>query len=320
MLHAPQPCQLPGVAQARDAINNRSILGQIWDGPDGFTTRAHTVQLAQDKVDDLEKLTKLAEDPSRQLLTLDTSGQMVKAAIATGNVDTADHVSVSVPGFTTTVRGAIENMDTDGDNLRAQTENQLQRAGRGSETVATVAWIGYDTPQVGDLKDGQLSGAVASSSDAQAGGDKLSSYLNGIDASRMDDPHLTALGHSYGSTTLGYALQHGTGVDDAVFYGSSGTATGNVSDLQVPDGHAYVEGAHLDPVAGLGRFGPVPGALAGVTNLSTDAGTSPDGLTRDGVSGHTHYTEDGTMSQYNMAVIAGGPPELGMPIGAGGGS
>ena len=235
----------------------------------------------------------------------------------------ADHVSVSVPGFTTTVRGAMENMDTDGDNLRAQIEDQLQRAGRGSETVATVAWIGYDTPQVGDLKDGQISGAVASSSDAQAGGNALSSYLNGIDASRMDDPHLTALGHSYGSTTLGYALQHGTGADDAVFFGSPGLGTSDVNNLQVPDGHVYVEGAHWDPVAGLGRFGPEPGHLDGVTDLSTDTGTSPGGLPRAGVSGHTVYTTDGTMSQYNLAVVAGGMPQLAVHVvgsGAGGGS
>ena len=297
------------LAQAQDAADHRGVLGQIWDGPDGFMTRAHTVQLAQDKVDDLEKLTKLAEDTSRQLLTLDTSGQMVKAAIATGNVDTADHVSVSVPGFTTTVRGAMENMASDGDLLRNQVKAQLLLEGRGSETVATVAWIGYDTPQVGDLKDGQLSGAVASSSDAQAGGDALSSYLNGIDASRMDDPHLTALGHSYGSTALGYALQHGTGVDDAVVFGSPGLGTSDVGDLQVPDGHVYVEEANDDPVADFARFGADPNHLDGVTNLSTDTGTSPDGLSRDGVSGHTSYTNDGTMSQYNMAVIAGGMSE-----------
>ena len=51
------------LAQAQDAADHRSVLGQIWDGPDGQLAREHTVQLAQDKVDDLEKLTTIAQDP-----------------------------------------------------------------------------------------------------------------------------------------------------------------------------------------------------------------------------------------------------------------
>ena len=66
------------------------------------------------------------------------------------------------------------------------------------------------------------------------GGADLARFYEGIDASRRADPHLTALGHSYGSLTTGYALQQAHGVDDAVLFGSPGLGTDHVDDLHVP--------------------------------------------------------------------------------------
>ena len=72
-----------------------------------------------------------------------------------------------------------------------------------------------------------------------------------------EDPHLTALGHSYGSLTTGYALQHdGTGIDDAVLFGSPGAGTWERDDLHVPDGHLFVAEADDDPVADFGGTAP----------------------------------------------------------------
>src|SRR5437588_8085249 len=48
---------------------------------------------------------------NRQLLTLDTSGRRVQAAVAVGNVDTAEHVAVFTPGFTSTVDGSLKGYD-----------------------------------------------------------------------------------------------------------------------------------------------------------------------------------------------------------------
>lgn len=299
--------------RAQAAYDDRGLatrLGELVVG-EAATGLDEDLQQARDKYADLEKLTGIVQDPERQLLLVDTSGEMVKAAVANGDVDTADHVAVSVPGFTTTVHGSLEDMDTSGDDLQAQTREQLRLAGRGDQTVATISWIGYEAPQWGGfLDDLNPFDTVATSDKAQEGGHALSSFLNGVDASRVDDPHLTTLGHSYGSTTTGYALQDGTGVDDAVFYGSPGLGTSNVSDLGVADGHVYVEEADWDPVADLAAFGDDPNQLNGVTGLSTHEGTSPDGVNRDGVTLHTSYTNDHTMSQYNMAVVAAGMPEL----------
>ena len=144
---------------------------------------------------------------------------------------------------------------------------------------------------------------------AQTGANSLSGFLNGIDASRVTDPHLTALGHSYGSLTTSLALQQGTGVDDVVFYGSPGLGTSDVSDLGVPDGHVFVAEAKEDPVADLAYFGPDPNQMAGVTTLSTEAGTTPDGQQRGQTTGHSAYVSQNSMSQYNMGAVIAGLPQ-----------
>ena len=103
-------------------------------------------------------------------------------------------------------------------------QDKTSRYGDGG-TVATVSWLGYDAPQMNEVTDWPRS--VTMPNLARTGGDDLAAFYEGINASRTDDPHLTALGHSYGSLTTGYALQHdGTGVDDAVLFGSPGPAPG----------------------------------------------------------------------------------------------
>ena len=141
--------------------------------------------------------------------------------------------------------------------LRDRSLSALGGAGRGGESVAAVAWLGYDVP----------AGAVAVSTPdaARRGGADLARFYDGIDASRRADPHLTALGHSYGSLTTGYALQQAHGVDDAVVFGSPGIGTDHVGDLHVPPGHTGVVEAPWDPVADLGWFGDDPNRLDGVT-------------------------------------------------------
>ena len=74
-------------------------------------------------------------------------------------------------------------------------------------SVATVTWMGYDAPQINEVTDWPRS--VGMPGLAMRGGEDLAGFLKGINASRLQDPHLIALGHSYGSLTTGYALQHG---------------------------------------------------------------------------------------------------------------
>lgn len=158
--------------------------------------------------------------PDRQLLVLDFDGEHPKVAVASGNVDTADHVSVYVPG-TGSVPYDKPNAGNDlptyieqSEWLRTETERVLDNAGKSDETVATVAWLGYEPP----ANLAQAGSAHYADDNAPA----LASFINGLDSSRDTDPHLTVLGHSYGSTLASEALQRGTAADDVVFMGSPG--------------------------------------------------------------------------------------------------
>lgn len=300
--------ELDRAQTAWDDRGTGTKIGQLLIG-EKATGLDEDLQQAKDKLRALNLLNGYGAD--RQILLLDTSGEMVKAAVANGDVDTADHVAVFTPGFTSTVEGSMEGYDKQMNQLEDQTRGQLLLQGRADETVATVTWMGYEAPQWGSFDDDlDLTDTVATSDTAKEGGHALAGFLNGVDASHDVDPHLTTLGHSYGSTTTGYALQDGTGADDAVFFGSPGLGTSDVGDLGVPAGHVFVAEADWDPVADLAAFGPDPNQMPGVTGISTHDGTGPDGVDRGGSSGHSEYLNDQTMAQYNMSVIIAGSPEL----------
>jgi len=149
---------------------------------------------------------------------------------------------------------------------------------------------------------------VSTADAARRGGADLARFYEGIDAARPTDPHLTALGHSYGSLTTGYALQQAHGVDDDVLFGSPGIGTDDVGDLHVPPGHTAVVEAPWDPVADLGWFGDDPNRMPGVTGLSARAATLPDGAESAGSVLHGQYLTPGTTSQYNIAATVAGLP------------
>ena len=218
-----------------------------------------------------------------------------------GDVDTADHVAVLTPGFGNTVGGDLPGVVETAGALRDRSAAVLDGSGRSGESVAAVAWLGYDVP------GGPLD--VSTADAARRGGADLARFYDGIDAARPTDPHLTALGHSYGSLTTGYALQQAHGVDDAVLFGSPGIGTDDLGDLHVPAGHTGVVEAPWDPVADLGWFGDDPNRLDGVTGLSARAATLPDGTAAAGSVLHSQYLTPGTTSQYNIAATVAGLPD-----------
>lgn len=252
---------------------------------------------------------------NRQLLAFDASPDhsLATAVVATGDIDTADHVSVHTPGFTSTVNGGLVNLIDDAEKMRRLSEWQLDRSGPETvgQTVASVAYYGYEAPQSID---------VVSDGRAQVGGERLASFLNGIDAARADDPHLTAVGHSYGSLATGLALQHGTGVDDAVFMGSPGVGADSLDELKIRD-DAYTLASGGDFVAALGAFDGDPREIPGVTDLSTRAAevVMPDGTSvtlmstdryegslTDRAGSHSDYYKPYTTSQFNQAAVIAG--------------
>jgi hypothetical protein len=271
------------------------------------------------KLESLTDIGTMLSQGDRQLLVLDTTGERAKAAIAVGTVDTADHVAVFTPGMNSTVDDRMEGYDRDASELRKNAVRELQRVGRGDENVAVVTWLNYEPPQL----DVNPQDAVGSGK-AEDGAARLASFLNGIDASRTDNPHLTALGHSYGSLTTGIALRDfATGVDDVAVFGSPGLGVDDTSRLQAPQGHVYNLEADGDAVADVGNItrpvlppdqwgwhGRDPGDLPGMRQLSTHDYTAPDGRHFEAAYGHSEYlrADDGkyTTSEWNLANIVAG--------------
>ncbi|QBJ98814.1 hypothetical protein ERC79_18440 [Rhodococcus sp. ABRD24] len=290
-----------------------------------FTGDDTALWYAEQKLRDLEEVENVvAGNPEGRLMLLDLqSGERGMAAFAVGDPDTADHISVTTPGLNSNVDDSFNAMVKEACLLRSEAEYQLDTVGR-DETVASIAWLGYGPPQttgpsVLDVARGVLE--VIQSDRAEAGAAKLARFYDGLDvASTRPNPHITALGHSYGSLTTGLALQDpgpGQSVDDAVFYGSPGVNASDESDLGLTEGHAYVMEADEDRiVTEIGKvrvFGPDPGT-AEFEQLSVNAGVSPDSVIRDGVHSHSQYSQLGNnaelrMSGYNMAVVVAGLSE-----------
>ncbi|MFI7589178.1 alpha/beta hydrolase [Spongisporangium articulatum] len=256
----------------------------------------------------LATVTTLAGKPDHHVLGLDLSHGRPQAIVAVGDVDAAQHVAVFTPGLGSSVAGM-----TGYDDHMRELQLRASRMAYG-ESVATVTWIGYQSPQVepGSLISGN---SVALSGAASHGGHDLAEFYRGINASRADDPDLTALGHSYGSTTTGYALQEqNTGVDRAAFFGSPGLGVETVDELNVPSGTASYAEAKWDPVGDLDRFGADPTTMEGMKQLQTGAATAPYGTDYSGtrlndVTMHASYLNDGSTSQYNLATIVANRPD-----------
>lgn len=252
-----------------------------------------------------------------------------RVAVVNGDLDTAENLSVSVPGLTNDARSITSN---DALNLYNAT-----RAMHPGETTATMLWIGYDAPSGADPNFAR----VGFEGLATDGGHRLADTLDGISVLRDDDPHTTVIGHSYGSTTVAHALSdHEVDVDDAILVGSPGAGGGvdHASDLDVPDGHLFVGAASDDPVADLGDKGWVnKGNLFGA-GLGNDPAEDDFGATRfeaededrssndypdipgvidpvdvlefnnllNSIDQHTSYYDPDSESLYNMSQIVTG--------------
>ncbi|SFE60876.1 Alpha/beta hydrolase [Actinopolyspora alba] len=288
-------------ATVRDEAN-RTLLDReekrLQDIINEQTGRAPSPEVleAREKLKSIESIRKtLQEGDDKQLLMFDTSAEQAQAAVSDGNVDTADKVAVLTPGMNTTVHDSLAEKDDRMQDLRSDAENAS------GEKVATVTWIGYDKhPGLLEENSNDL---------AEQTGDDLRHFYEGINASRVEDPELTALGHSYGAVTTGRALEHeGIGVDNAVLFGSPGPATSDVSNLEVPEDSVYTVKAEQDYVDDAGSMftSERGGELDGATHLSGE--DSEEGAA---TTGHSDYLTEGNTSQHNISsVVAGEEDEV----------
>jgi hypothetical protein len=313
------------VAQIQAEINNEDP--GVWTAlsdAESFQLNQQ-LQAAEADLNSLNQVQATMRNPDRQLLVLDTSQPRVEAAIAVGNIDTAGNVAVFTPGFTTTVDGDMAKYDSDMNNLQVMSSKLSDKYG--GPATATVTWIGYQAPQVDGVLDPSQS--VASPQAAEVGGNSLAQFYDGIGAVHALNQtplHLTALGHSYGSTTTGYALGQNTPVNDAMLFGSPGQGA---QHLNVPAGHLYDEHDQGDNIVPSlhGTLGPSPYySSPDVVNsyqlLSTDVSTGSPLGSLNATSGHSGYLDNNSTSLFNMAAITSGHSNLvidGTPHLAGGG-
>ncbi|MFB6709524.1 alpha/beta hydrolase [Streptomyces sp. NPDC056333] len=194
-----------------------------------------------------------------------------RAIVSYGNPDTARNVSAYVPGLNT----SLDEEFAKGDLKRAW--DTAKGAVKYDHSSAAIVWLGYDAPQT---PDGLASLAVMGEERAERGGRVFNGFMSGLVATNEnEDPHLTAIGHSYGSRTVGAATQRDggiPGVDDIVLVGSPGVGVDHAEDLGVGNDHVFVGAAEHDVVtmlpskqqaavgvAGLIAAGPLASYVAG---------------------------------------------------------
>lgn len=257
-----------------------------------------------------------------------------RAIVSYGNPDTAKNVSAYVPGL-----GTKLDEEFAGGTLKRALDTATGARGY-DPSSASIVWLGYDAPQNVD---------VISKGDAERGAPAYNEFMSGLGATNENkDPHVTAIGHSYGSLTVGTAAQQGGGIpgaDDIILVGSPGTGADRAEDLGVGKGHVYVGAADNDIVTqlpskqqtgvgflGLLGGGPLTAYVAGdiadqgdddlyfgrdpaseafgATRFEVDDGPRP---VRDmgGVDAHSQYftPKKDPVSADNIARIVAGQPE-----------
>ena len=293
----------------RDAANRKSLDHDI------ESLEENSADLTDEERKKYNELTALRDaaatseyQPKKQLLLYDPvepgeDQDQLHAAVSVGDVDTAENVAVQTGGLDTSVGG----------NVKEYTHNMENIANSAGGNTAMVTYFGYDTPHVNSGDPDQRDLSVTNTDRAAAGGQNLANFLEGLHDSRQGegeagDPRLTAIGHSYGSTTTGYALtQVRDGVvDAAVFYGSPGIPATDVSELNVPSDSVYAIRNEGDIINGVPNGGLVPnrpGYLPGFNMTETTDPMNMDGIQhlrtnqyapgwKNPVGSHTNYFDN----------------------------
>jgi len=171
--------------------------------------------------------------------------------------------------------------------------------------VATVAWIGYETPSLVNFTSLDL---------AYEGSDALAASVAGLHSLRGDSqPYIALVAHSYGSTAAMMALtNYGIDIDSIGIIGSPGSSAQLATDLGVPGDSVYVGEADWDQIKDSAFFGSDPGSASfGAHHFRVNGGIDPlTGQTLLGSTGHDEYLKVGSESLRNLALIALGQGRL----------
>jgi len=226
-------------ALVRDAANRDNLqllIGKL----EGRDDERSVTQLAG--LREIDRQLGAGTHPPMYLLGIGDEGNG-RAIVSFGNPDTAKNVAAYVPGLNT----SLDRDFAEGDIKRAW--DTAKGAQKYDHSSAAMVWLGYDAPQ---FPDGLHSADVMGDERAETGGRAFGSFMGGLVATNShEDPHVTAIGHSYGSRTVGAATQQDggiAGVEDIVLVGSPGVGVDRAEDLGVSREHVYVGAAENDLV------------------------------------------------------------------------
>jgi pimeloyl-ACP methyl ester carboxylesterase len=225
-----------------------------------------------------------------------------RIATVVGDLSRARHVAVLVPGILNTLNSFT------GEDGRVLDQEAATLADCG---VATVDWLGYDTPGLFD---------AGANTGAHEGAPALKRLVDSIrERTQRQTIHVTVVGHSYGSFVLGKALsRYGLHVDDAVAIGSPGMGEGvtNICGLGSGFERLWTAKAAGDFVPSLPTHGSDPNTPGfGATRFDTGVlggawswARFIDPITElwGGVEIHTSYYTKGSLAVKNIARIVAG--------------
>ena len=239
-----------------------------------------------------------ASMPPLYLLHFDSIGNG-HLIVAAGDPDTSKNVSTYVPGLNTKLYPhTVDNDIAHAENIYLQAKDFDPNA-----SIASVFWLGYDTPQIDGGAQGWSHFAdVADVTDAKTAIVPLTSFINGLRATNATGSaqHLTLIGHSYGSLAVGQtAIQSGgLPVDDIAFIGSPGVGVTHASDFNL-SGHIWAGAAANDPVPNLGRVGDgadmVLGGFASLFEGNSDGAAFTDNPVSSQFGAHVFTVANGSI-------------------------
>uniref|UniRef100_A0AAU2JTJ0 Alpha/beta hydrolase family protein n=1 Tax=Streptomyces sp. NBC_00049 TaxID=2903617 RepID=A0AAU2JTJ0_9ACTN len=227
------------------------------------------------------KLRAMEAAGTAQFLAFDGRGKG-RAVEVFGELESADRVTVLVPGSDTT-------LDTY-QRFRAGAVSLQQRLQAEHPRSAVVAWLGYDTP-------GTVSTTVLTADRADRAAAELAPFLDRLQGISGPGAQLSLLCHSYGSVVC---ARTGTGpaVTDVALFGSPGTGAASARDL--PTGARIWAGR-----GGADWIGNVPHVRLGPIGFGTDPVDPAFGALpfAAGSGGHSDYLKPGTESLDSLAAI-----------------
>lgn len=208
--------------------------------------------------------------------------QLEHYAVLFGDVGTAPHVAVVVPGV------------GDGTNLCGDWIPGAKNLYETAEVAAVILWKGYDNP-AGLLA--AAAGSIECNDVLVTAATDLTEFVGQL--SLRHDQTLTVVAHSFGSIVTGAALADcGLECTDVVVAGSPGMTVDELRQLHVDQSHFFTEQAPGDAVAELGIFGSSPTSPTfGGRRLSTNA---PDHAL---VHAHSEYFEPGSEALQNTVDV-----------------